>query len=269
MKIIKKIYSDMKNSYLTDLGYSVPERYRSSFVCYGGAADAQYIYTKFLEGLSPESRILIVGVMGGREYFLFKNLGFSVIAVDLGKQPEIEDIVVCNIENDLPFEDKYFDAVIIGEVLEHLKSDIKALSNIKRVLKDDGKLAVSVPFYNDWEDGHMRIHSPISARRLLLMAGFSIEDYIERPGLFWSSKINLFFYMISLIKYQITGKTAYRFLTTASSKIEYWLGNKIWLRSFRRIVCKKKFGGYFLCVKNMATTFDHVSLNKELYTSNE
>jgi len=47
----------------------------------------------------------------------------------------------------LPFKDAYFDRVICSEVLEHLPDDHKAVQELKRVLKDNGKIAVSVPTY--------------------------------------------------------------------------------------------------------------------------
>ena len=47
----------------------------------------------------------------------------------------------------LPFKDAYFDKVICSEVLEHLPAHQQAIRELKRVLKDDGTLAVSVPSY--------------------------------------------------------------------------------------------------------------------------
>ena len=42
---------------------------------------------------------------------------------------------------------KYYDLVIIWHVLEHIKKDILAISNLLKSLKDDGILVVSVPIY--------------------------------------------------------------------------------------------------------------------------
>jgi len=47
----------------------------------------------------------------------------------------------------LPFKDGYFDRVICSEVLEHLPDDHQAIMELRRVLKDDGRLAISVPTY--------------------------------------------------------------------------------------------------------------------------
>jgi ubiquinone/menaquinone biosynthesis C-methylase UbiE len=45
----------------------------------------------------------------------------------------------------LPFADASFDAVVCAEVLEHVRADRRVLSEIARVLRPGGDLAVSVP----------------------------------------------------------------------------------------------------------------------------
>lgn len=248
---------------MDEIGFVVPLRYQSSFVHLGGGAEVQFIFKELLKNIPKCSKILIVGVMGGRDYFLLKNLGFDVVAVDIGKQPDIGSIIYCNIEEELPFENDSFDAVLIGEVLEHLKDDVQALINIRRILKDDGKLIVSIPFYNDWEEGHMRIHSPESGKRLLRMGGFNVKDYLERPGILWIYSINMLQHGISYIKYLITNKTAYSFLTQSFGRFEWLLGHVMLFRPIRRL--SKYFGGYYLCYKN--DIYNHIAINKKLYTS--
>lgn len=229
----------------------------------GGGAEVQYIYQRLLEKLPTSSNILIVGVMGGRDYFFFKSLGHKVHAVDIGAQPFIEPITICNVEDSLPFQDEYFDAVIIGEVLEHLKFDVRALENLRRVLKPTGRLVVSIPFFNDWEEGHMRIHSPISGHRLLSLTGFGVIDYLERPGIAWPRGLNFISHAYNSLVYMLTGKTAYDFTVKTFSRIEWHLGHLQWPRSARRM--SKHFGGYFLCEKIVEV--DHLKINRDLYTS--
>lgn len=70
----------------------------------------------------------------------------------------------------LPFADKSFDKIICSEVLEHIENYQGVLQEIKRVLKPDGILAISVPrswpekicwklssAYHQVEGGHIRI----------------------------------------------------------------------------------------------------------------
>ncbi len=54
----------------------------------------------------------------------------------------------------LPFEDKYFDYVVLGEVLEHSEDPVKLITEALRVLKQGGILAVSVPL-NETEKNHI------------------------------------------------------------------------------------------------------------------
>jgi SAM-dependent methyltransferase len=262
-QVVQRYYAKTKSVYLQSTGYQVPERYQSSFVHWGGGAEVQYIYRKFTAGLPAGSKILVVGVMGGRDFFLFKNLGFDCYALDIGPQPDIEPIIFVNVEEDLPFPDGTFDIVLIGEVLEHLEQDTKALRVIRRLLKPQGRLIVSLPFYNDWEGGHIRIHSPLSGERLLRMGGFEVMDYLERPGFVTPNPLNPFQHGISFAYYLLTGHTAYPLLTKLIGVFSWYLGHRLWLRPVRRL--SRSFGGYYLCRKG--DSLDYLTLNRSLYTA--
>lgn len=47
------------------------------------------------------------------------------------------------------FEEKYFDVIVLNFVLEHIGEPVSFLKNIKKFLKDDGKLIIVVPNIND------------------------------------------------------------------------------------------------------------------------
>jgi len=47
----------------------------------------------------------------------------------------------------LPFKDETFDRVICSEVMEHVNDDFKACSELARVLKKNGRIAITVPTY--------------------------------------------------------------------------------------------------------------------------
>jgi len=64
---------------------------------------------------------------------------------------ELDSFRVQLIQGDiykLPFHDGEFDKIIFSEVLEHLPDDVKALSEVKRVLKPGGVLFITVPNSN-------------------------------------------------------------------------------------------------------------------------
>jgi SAM-dependent methyltransferase len=87
----------------------------------------------------------------------------------------------------LPFADGVFDCVIASEVLEHLHDDDGALAEIRRVLKPDGQLALSVPRwfpekvcwalssrYHETEGGHVRIYRRAALRQKLRDHGYEV-----------------------------------------------------------------------------------------------
>lgn len=48
----------------------------------------------------------------------------------------------------IPFEENTFDAVLCNHVLEHVQDDIKAMSEIRRVLKPGGWAIMQIPFFS-------------------------------------------------------------------------------------------------------------------------
>lgn len=49
---------------------------------------------------------------------------------------------------EIPYEDKFFDKILCSEVIEHVLDPIPLLKEMKRVLKDDGVLSLSIPNEN-------------------------------------------------------------------------------------------------------------------------
>jgi SAM-dependent methyltransferase len=127
----------------------------------------------------------VVGIFGGRDYFYLKTIGKDVYCLDLYIDKDFENLTISNIEKDIPYSSRYFDVVVMCEVIEHLAHDYNALENIRRVLKEDGILILSIPFLNDYEPTHIRIFNRKSAIRLLNTSGFIVDKVLERPNLFF------------------------------------------------------------------------------------
>lgn len=54
--------------------------------------------------------------------------------------------------HDIPMDDNSIDVVFCNHVLEHVKDDIKALGEIKRVLKPGGWAILQIPFFYPLKD---------------------------------------------------------------------------------------------------------------------
>ncbi len=156
-------------------------------------------------GLSPGDRLLDLGCGAGRHAYEGFRRGGRVVAVD-ADDSEVNNVaamlaalaaegspngahgggtVVCGDALRLPFADRSFDRVIAAEVLEHVHADGRAVTELARVLRPGGTLAVTVPRwfpeavnwalshdYHSVPGGHVRIY-----RRSALVA------HLRRAGL--------------------------------------------------------------------------------------
>ncbi len=110
----------------------------------------------FEEYLRPDSRMLEGGCGMGNYIAYYAARGFDVTGLDFAlqalktlhiRQPELK-IVGGDVSN-MPFPDKTFDLYYSGGVVEHFERGAEeSLREARRVLKDDGILLISVPYYN-------------------------------------------------------------------------------------------------------------------------
>lgn len=94
-----------------------------------------------------------------------------------------------DVSKSLPFGDNKFDLVFALEIMEHVESPTTMLLEIKRVLKEDGYLILSVPNLYAWNEiianlkklpdseGHISSFTHQIMSRLLDFNGFKIVDY--------------------------------------------------------------------------------------------
>lgn len=77
--------------------------------------------------------------------------GYQVVSMDqhpLFDHPKVK-ILQRDLEQPLPFRDETFDTVLAWDVIEHIENEENILSEIYRVLKQEGILLLSVPHADD------------------------------------------------------------------------------------------------------------------------
>ena len=120
----------------------------------------------------------------------FKQIFGEYITADLN----LKDVDVRANLTDLPFQNAQFDLVFASHVLEHIKDDLKALAEIRRVLKPNGIAILPVPIVgiktveypepNPFEAGHVRAPGLDYYQRysnyFLRVENFSSENFSEK-----------------------------------------------------------------------------------------
>jgi SAM-dependent methyltransferase len=105
-----------------------------------------------------------------------------------GRLPAGTALVELVPDEALPFEDGAFDLVLCAETLEHIRDVQLLLSEIRRVLRAGGELALTTPASPplmrapDPLSPHLRFLTRGSLRRLLTDMGFEIGSLERRAG---------------------------------------------------------------------------------------
>lgn len=88
--------------------------------------------------------------------FLEKNVGVQVIGMDISEEAVKKarkrgvEAKVYSSEDKFPFPENIFDAVFWGDTIEHLFNPMDTAKEIRRVLKQGGRLILSCPNMGYW-----------------------------------------------------------------------------------------------------------------------
>jgi SAM-dependent methyltransferase len=134
---------------VSDLGERYAKHHRER------RAEGEFVFVPeriplFQAAIGRGKRVLDLGCRSGAltRHFLDGNevVGLDVDAAALAKAEELGiQPVLANVEEPLPFEDASFDAVVAGELFEHLRFPDALVAEIARVLRPGGVLVGSVP----------------------------------------------------------------------------------------------------------------------------
>jgi SAM-dependent methyltransferase len=167
--------------------------------------------------IGPDTLFLDAGAGFGRHAFEAARRGARVVALDfatdevaatratfaaMAQAGEINpDRLAGVIRGDatcLPFRDSSFGCIVTSEVLEHIDDDVRALSELSRVLRPGGTLVATVPSWfpekMNWmlsdeyhapfvQGGHVRIYSASELKSKMCAAGLALGDTHRAHGL--------------------------------------------------------------------------------------
>ncbi|MHA1274499.1 MAG: class I SAM-dependent methyltransferase [Candidatus Helarchaeota archaeon] len=198
-------------------------------------------HSRMLELVGKDKTVLEVGCATGYISKKLKENGCKVTGIEINPQSaEIakeycEQIIVGNVEElkDLPLNRDYFDFILFADVLEHLLHPTRTLAKLKKYLKKDGKIFISLPNianyrvrlnllvgrFNYTEIGlldktHIRFFTIRTAKQLIKDAGLKLEGIDVAPS--WNSSIKLLNKLYYVITRLFKGLLAYNILILAS-----------------------------------------------------
>lgn len=102
------------------------------------------LVNEFMRKMPTESRVLDIACGEGVLVEQFRSEGYAIDGVDLNYE---SDLVTRGDVRDLACSDEEYDAVLFLDALEHLsfEDQPRGLSEIRRVLKPDGRVLLAVP----------------------------------------------------------------------------------------------------------------------------
>lgn len=243
--ILRKRYETLVRASCSEQPFPIPSAAQRYF---NNAYSFEYV-TAIRRFVGDAQRVLIIGDGCGRDYYSLKLLGRQVVVMDIALQTVIPDLVIADANKPLPFAASSFDVVVMAEVLEHLPEDYAALQQVRDVVKDDGALILTVPYYHDLEPTHVRIHSPLSIERLLAAAGWGIVDYVEKGGglcrlVDWFP-VRIGVHAGNVVAFNVARRTFYQPVYRQIAAFDFWLGKR--RNSFHR--WSRLYGAFIKCKK--------------------
>jgi uncharacterized protein YbaR (Trm112 family)/SAM-dependent methyltransferase len=103
------------------------------------------IFLRQLQKRSTNPQLLVIGGAVEGEGFNIKDLPKNITLIETDVAFGERTALICDA-HDLPFQNSMFDGVIAQAVLEHVLDPFRCVSEIRRVLKNDGIVYAESPF---------------------------------------------------------------------------------------------------------------------------
>ena len=160
-------------------------------------AEAELRFRKALRAadLLPGARLLDIGAKWGGLGQYARGLGLEIDYTGLELSEENVrkaaefglDVRLADVSQPLPSPDCEYDCVVCLELLEHLTAPVALLSEIRRILKPDGRAVLSVPNPYSWveiyrelfsrtdREGHLNAFTTPVIENVLALSGLCLE----------------------------------------------------------------------------------------------
>jgi ubiquinone/menaquinone biosynthesis C-methylase UbiE len=153
---------------------------------------------QFIASFAPAEDALDLGAGDGRLTALLHAQRLTAVDVSevalerARKRLPAAEIVKVGPDERLPFDDSSFDLVLCAETIEHVRDTQLFLSEIRRVLRPGGRLALTTPAGSRWRvllfgiehpfSPHLRTFTRHSLRGVLDAMGFQVVALERRHG---------------------------------------------------------------------------------------
>lgn len=150
-----------------------------------------FIYSLIKKHTSRDDiKILDAGCAQGNLLLYLNDKGFkNIYGMDMDKNllKQFKDSGIKAYAMDLretDFDDETFDIIISSDIIEHIDNDMRAIHEMKRILKKNGIIIIFVPAfmslwsYHDVINGHKRRYTLKELRNKVKDSGLDIEKSI-------------------------------------------------------------------------------------------
>lgn len=128
---------------------------------------------KVIEMVGKEKKVLEIGCATGRISQRLSENGCKVFGIEIDTKSATqarkycEEVIKADIETilELPYQKKFFDIILLSNILEHLKSPQDTLNFLLKYLKDGGYVIIVLPNVTNY-----------SIRLKLLFGNFEYEE---------------------------------------------------------------------------------------------
>lgn len=196
---------------------------------------------RYLENADGKKKALDIGSNFGLFTELLKRKGYDSYGLEVDKGRVEWAKRNCSAKylhgsaEKIPFKDKSFDVVIMLDTLEHVIDRGKALSEINRVLKPNGKAIITVP--NTWSYFFMRSFLTFTLRG---MKPWKNVHY-QQNYFFWEHLINQFLKIVDTRPILAVPFFEPKLMSRRRfAKFEYGRKNLAWMSADPVFICLKR-----------------------------